>query len=182
VILRGVAKRYAVALFNAAVRMDIAEQVSGDLVGFDHLLSTSAEFRSFMRSPQILTEAKKNLVVKAFAEESSGLFINFVLLLLDKKRLESFSEIAGAYNHLYEHLQGIVEVKAITAVPLERDLELKTAETLESKTGKRVRLVKVTDPDIVGGMILIIEDKIIDGSIRHQLDTLRKELSGLKVH
>jgi F-type H+-transporting ATPase subunit delta len=73
-------------------------------------------------------------------------------------------------------------VKAITAVPLERDLELKTAETLESKTGKRVRLVKVTDPDIVGGMILIIEDKIIDGSIRHQLDTLRKELSGLKVH
>jgi F-type H+-transporting ATPase subunit delta len=182
VILRGVAKRYAVALFDAAVKMGIADQVNGDLAGFDRLLSTSSDFHRYMRSPQILTDAKKHLVVKAFAEESSGLFINFVLLLIDKKRLESFSEIAEAYNHLYERSQGVVEVRAITAVPLDGDLERKTVETIEDKTGKKVRLIKVTDARIIGGMILIMEDKIIDGSIRHRLGILKKELTGLKVH
>jgi len=182
VILRGVAKRYAVALFNAAVKMDVAEQVRGDLAGFDELIRTNAEFRNYMRSPQILTEAKKELVAKAFAEESSGLFVTFVMLLIDKKRLDSVSEIAEAYTHLYERSQGIIEVKAITAIPLDRDLEVETRETIEKHMGAQVRLVKSTDPDIIGGMILIIEDKIIDGSIRHQLGTLRKELSQLKVH
>jgi F-type H+-transporting ATPase subunit delta len=182
VILRGVAKRYAVALFNAAVKMDVAEQVQGDLAGFDHLLRYDARFRAYMRSPQILNDTKKELIFKAFAEQSSGLFVNFVTLLIDKKRLDSFTEIAEAYTHLYERSQGIIEVKAITAVALDRDLEHKTRETLEQQTGRQVRLVKTTDPDIIGGMILIIEDKIIDGSIRHQLGTLRKELSALKVH
>jgi len=121
-------------------------------------------------------------VLEAFGEESSGLFVNFVMLLIDKKRLESFSEIADGYRHLYEQSQGIIEVRAITAIPLERELEERARETLEQKTGRQVRLIKSTDPDIIGGMILIIEDKIIDGSIRHQLGTLRKELSALKVH
>lgn len=181
-ILRGVAKRYAVALFSAAVKMDVAEQVQGDLSGFDRLIRTNAQFRNYMRSPQILNDVKKRLVLEAFGEESSGLFVNFVMLLIDKKRLESFSEIADAYTHLYEKSRGIIEVKVITAVPLERDLEDLARETLANRTGRRVRLTKSTDPDIIGGMIVIIEDKIIDGSIRHQLGMLRKELSQLKVH
>jgi F-type H+-transporting ATPase subunit delta len=177
-----VAKRYAVALFNAAVKMDIADQVDGDVDSFNALLESNDDFRNFMHSPQVLTEDKKDLIVKAIADRSSGLFMNFVMLLIDKKRLEHFDEIAEGYRYLFEQLQGVVEVKAITAVPLERDLELKTVEKLEGQTGKHIRLAKVTDPEIIGGMILIVEDKIIDGSIRNQLGTLKKDLCALKVH
>jgi F-type H+-transporting ATPase subunit delta len=182
VILRGVAKRYSVALFNAAVKMDVAEQVGEDVASFDGLLETNERFRNFLHSPQVLTEDKKDLVVKVLGERSSGLFLNFVMLLIDKKRLEHFAEIAEGYGFLYEQLRGIVEVKAITAVPLDDDLEQRTLEKLESQTGKEIRLVKMTDPEIIGGMILIVEDKIVDGSIRHQLEKLKKDLSALKVH
>jgi F-type H+-transporting ATPase subunit delta len=182
VILRGVAKRYATALFNAAVKMDVAEQVGGDLDSFNKLFAADAEFRVYMHSPQVFAEAKKELIVTAIGEQASGLFMNFVMLLIDKKRLTHFDEIAEGYALLYEQLKGILEVKVITAVELDTELENKTQETIEARTGKEVRLVKTTDPEIIGGMILIIEDKIIDGSIRHQLATLRKDLSGLKVH
>jgi F-type H+-transporting ATPase subunit delta len=177
-----VAKRYAVALFNTAVKMDIAEQVDGDVASFNALLESSEDFRNYMHAPQVLTEDKKDLIVKAIADRSSGLFLNFVMLLIDKKRLEHFDEIADGYRYLFEQLEGIVEVKAVTAVPLERDLETKTIEKLESQTGKRIRLVKVVDEEIIGGMILVVEDKIIDGSIRHQLGTIKRDLCELKVH
>ena len=181
-ILRGVAKRYAVALFDASVKHEIAEQVNGDLASFNKIYAENARFRNFMESPQVLTEDKRELLTSALSERASGLFVRFLLLLIEKKRLEHIDEIADAYRHLYEQLKGIVEVKAITAVPLEGDLEHKTRETLEQKTGKEIRLVKITDPSVIGGMVLIIEDRIIDGSIRHQLDDMRKTLSELKVH
>ncbi len=181
-ILRGIAKRYAVALFNAAVKMDVAEQVGGDLDSFNQLFAADADFRNYMHSPQVFADAKKELIVTAIGKQASGLFMNFVMLLIDKKRLANFDEIAEGYALLYEQLKGIIEVKVITAVELDAELEDKTLATLEAKTGKEVRLVKVMDPEIIGGMILIIEDKIIDGSIRHQLATLRKDLSELKVH
>ena len=152
-ILRGVAKRYAAALFNAAVKMDVAEQVGGDLDSFNKLFTTNADFRNYMHSPQVFAEAKKDLIVTAIGEQASGLFMNFVMLLIDKKRLANFDEIAEGYTLLFEQLQCIIEVKVITAVELDAALEDKTLATLESKTGKEVRLVKVKDPEIIGGMI-----------------------------
>ena len=181
-ILRGIAKRYAVALFNAAVAQDVAEQVDGDLTSFDRLLKHNTAFHNFLWSPQVLTEDKKDLIVQIVGERSSGLFVTFLMLLIDKKRLEHVGEIAEVFNYLFEQLQGIVEVRIITAVPIERELEIKTVLRLEEKTGKQIRLVKSVDESIIGGMIVIIEGKIIDGSIRHQLDSMKTSLTELRVH
>jgi F-type H+-transporting ATPase subunit delta len=181
-ILSGVAKRYAVALFNAAVKQDIAEQVNDDLVSFVELLKKNRDFTGYLKSPDILTEAKKQLIVDVLGERSAGLFVKFVLLLIDKKRLKHILEIADAYRQLFEQLQGILEARIITAVPLEADLEQDTIEMLERETGKTIRLSKTVDVRIIGGMIIIIEDQIIDGSIRHKLEEMEKSLSEVKVH
>ena len=181
-ILRGISKRYAVALFNAAVRQDIAEQIQEDLASIDELMKVNPEFKNFLLSPQVLTEDKKKILVDVLAERSAGLFVKFLILLIDKKRLEYTHEIAEAYTYLFEQLQGILEAKIVTAIPLDGDLEQKTIEKLEAETGKTIRLIKTVDPDIIGGMIVVLEDTVIDGSIRHQLDTLKKSLSEIRVH
>jgi F-type H+-transporting ATPase subunit delta len=181
-ILRGIAKRYAVALFNAAVQQDIAEQVQEDLASVDNLMKENPEFRNYLLSPQVLTEDKKQLLVDTLAERSAGLLIKFLLLLIDKKRLEHTGEIAEAYTYLFEQLQGILEAKVVTAVPLDGELEQKTIEKLEKETGKTIRLTKTVDPDIIGGMIVVLEDTVIDGSIRHQLDSMKKSLGEVRVH
>lgn len=181
-ILSGIAKRYAVALFNVALKEDIAEQVSGDVDSFRKLLEKNQEFKSFVGAPQILTETKKDLIVNVFGERTSGLFVKFVMLLIDKKRIMFIEEIANAYIQLYERHQGIVEVRAITAVGMDHDLSTHTRQTIEGKLGKTVRLTTTVDKRILGGMILVIDDKIIDGSIRYKLESMRKSLHELKVH
>lgn len=181
-ILSGVAKRYAVALFNAAVKQDIAEQVFEDITSFVALLRQNRDFVGYLKSPEILTEAKKQLVADVLGDRSAGLFVKFILLLIDKKRLKHILEIEDAYRQLFEQLQGILEAKIITAVPLETDLEQRTIEMLERETGKTIRLSKTVDEEIIGGMIIIIEDEIIDGSVRHKLDQMTKSLSEVKVH
>ena len=181
-ILRGISKRYAVALFNAAVRQDIAEQIHEDLTSLDELMRVNPDFRNFLLSPQVLTEDKKKIIVDVLAERSAGLLVKFLMLLIDKKRLEFVGEIAEAYTYLFEQLQGILEAKIITAIPLDADLEQQTIEKLEAETGKTIRLVKTVDPKIIGGMIVILEDTVVDGSIRHQLDAMRKSLNEIRVH
>jgi len=181
-ILSGVAKRYAVALFNAAVKQDIAEQVNDDLSSFVTLLRENKDLVRFLKSPEALTEAKKELVVDVFSDRTAGLFVKFILLLIDKKRLKHILSITDAYEQLYEQLQGIVEAKIITAVPLEADLEQRAVERLEEATNKTIRVLKTVDPDIIGGMIVIVGDNIIDGSIRYKLEQMRRSLGEVKVH
>jgi F-type H+-transporting ATPase subunit delta len=181
-ILSGIAKRYAVALFNAAVKQDIPDQVQDDLVSFVQLWRQNQEFKGFLMSPQVLTQSKHKLAVDVLGERSAGLFVKFMLLLIDKGRLQHIEEIADAYRQLFEQLQGILEAKVITAVPLDVDLEQRTIEKLERGTGKTIRLSKSIDEEIIGGMIIIVEDEIIDGSIRHKLEQMAKSLSEVKVH
>jgi ATP synthase F1 delta subunit len=181
-ILSGVAKRYAVALFNAAVKQDIAEQVNDDLTSFVELLRANRDLVGFLKSPEILIEAKKQLIVDVFGDRTAGLFVKFILLLMDKKRLKHILSIADAYGQLYEQLQGIVEARVITAVPLDADLEQQTVDRLEEATNKTIRISKTVDPDIVGGMIIIVGDNILDGSIRHKLKLMRRSLSEVRVH
>lgn len=181
-ILSGIARRYAAALFNVALKEGVAEQVSGDINSFRELFEMDADFRSFMGSPQVLTDDKKSLITNTFGERASGLFVKFLMLLIDKKRIMFIDEIAGSYTQLYEHHQGIVAVRSVTAVEMSHDMQTLTRQTLEQKLGTTVRLTSTVDPRIIGGMVLIVEDKIIDGSIRHQLDEIRKSLGELKVH
>ena len=181
-ILSGVAKRYAVALFNAAVKQDVAEQVNDDLSSFVKLLIENKDLRGFLKSPEAPPDAKKQLVVDVFGDRTAGLFVRFILLLIDKKRLKHIVSITDAYRQLYEQLQGIVEDRVITAIPLDADLEQQTVDRLEEATNKTIRISKTVDPDIVGGMIIIVGDNIIDGSIRYKLELMRRSLSEVKVH
>ncbi|MCK5619615.1 MAG: ATP synthase F1 subunit delta, partial [Candidatus Krumholzibacteria bacterium] len=112
-ILSGVAKRYAVALFDAAVKQDVTEQVHDDMTSFVDLLRQNRDFTGFLKSPEVLKEAKKQLVVDVLGERSAGLFVKFILLLIDKKRLKHILEIADAYRQLFEQLQGILEAKVV---------------------------------------------------------------------
>lgn len=181
-LVSGVGKRYAVALFNAATHQEVAEQVAGDINAFVKVFRGEKRFRNFLMSPTVDTPEKKEVLQSVIGDRASGLFVKFVMLLVDKKRLGAIEEIALAYTYLWEEQQGIMEVKCVTAIPLDHDLQTRTRQIIEEKSGKKCRLTTITDPDIIGGMILFADDRIIDGSIRNQLESIRRSLHELKVH
>jgi F-type H+-transporting ATPase subunit delta len=180
-VLSGIGKRYAVALFNAARDEDVLDQVYGDAVSFARVIESEKSFRRFLVSLQATPDEKKELVVKAIGDRASGLFVKFVLLLIDKKRIANYAEIEKAFEALYDEERGIVEVAVVTAIPLDADLERKAKTTIEKRTGKTAKIVKRVDPAVIGGVIMIAGDQIIDGSIRNHLAEMRQELLQLRV-
>lgn len=180
--LGGIGKRYAIGLFNAAVQEDIVDQVQGDMASFAKLVQSERAFRRFLSSHQVAPDDKKDLIVRAIGERASGLFVKFVVLLIEKRRIDKLGEMADAFASLYEEHSGILRVSITTAIPLDSDLERRAREAIERRTGKTARIVKHVDPEILGGAILLAGDKIIDGSIRNRLGEMRRELLELRVH
>ncbi len=178
----GVGKRYAIALFNAALAEDLLDQVHGDMTSFGKLLEGEPGLWRFLLSLRVTADEKRELIMKAIGDRASGLFVKFLLLLIDKKRTAHFDEIARAFVSLYEDHMGVVEVRVVTAVPLDAELERKAKDVVERRTGKKVKLEKKVEPGIIGGMIMFIENQVFDGSIRNRLGDLGTALLGTRVH
>ncbi|MCI0451796.1 MAG: ATP synthase F1 subunit delta, partial [Candidatus Latescibacteria bacterium] len=129
----GVGKRYAIALFNAALAEDVLDQAYGDVASFGKLLASEEGFRRFLLSGRVTGDEKRNLIVKALGERASGLFVKFLLLLIDKKRVAAYDDIARAFVSLYEDYKGIVEVRVVTAIPLDTEMERKAKDVVERR-------------------------------------------------
>jgi F-type H+-transporting ATPase subunit delta len=181
VIRTGIAQRYAKALLRAALRVGVADEVFKDAESLLALLSENPYFRNFLLSPQVATEDKHALLDKSLAGRASKLLVELLHILVDKKRIIFVADIAEAYRYFYEKHKGIIEVRAITAVPLEEPLREKLLHALERQTRKTIRLTHSVDPSILGGMIVKLEDKVIDGSVRYQLDQLKRHVKETKV-
>jgi ATP synthase F1 delta subunit len=180
-IPRELAKRYATALLQAALKADVASRVSEEVRGLRKMFEKDPAFKNFLLSPQVLTEEKKRALDAVFKGRLSDLLLNFLNLLIDKKRFLFVEEIAAAFIQLYEKHEGILKVKVVTAVPLEEAARSKLIDKLESETKKKIRLSPTTDPEIIGGMVLIMEDKIIDGSVRHHMEKLKRDLDEISM-
>lgn len=180
-ILSGIAQRYAKALHEAALAAGTADEVFADTQNLLELMKKNATFAYFVMSPQVLTDKKTELIKQSLEGRASKLVVDLLLLLVDKKRFMFLEQIIEAYRHLYEKKKGIVEVRTITAVPLEDELKDKLVRRLEEQTKKKIRIKPEVDPDIIGGMILVMEDHIIDGSIRFRLEQLKRRLGESRV-
>jgi F-type H+-transporting ATPase subunit delta len=108
--------------------------------------------------------------------------IKLLLLLAAKSRLALIDDIAEEYQALVDNYRGIegTEVAEVTtAIPLDDDYQLKVAERITEIIGKPVLLKPKVDPGIIGGIIIRVGDKLIDGSLRSKLAALRKDLGGV---
>jgi F-type H+-transporting ATPase subunit delta len=178
---RGVALRYATALFNSALKQGLVDDVHEETATLKKVLEDNTTFSNFLISPQIRTENKQELIDATLKGKASDLFVRFLHLLVEKKRILYIKDIADEYHQLYEEHKGILEARVITAIPLDETMERKVIDKLKAETQKDVRIVSSVEPGIIGGMIIHLEDKIIDGSIRFRLETLRRELDEVRV-
>jgi len=182
VIDQGVAHRYAQALFGAALRGNAVEAVRADLESLESWLSADPTLIRFLESPIELDEDKVRLIETLFRGRTTDLFIRLLLLLLRKKRIAHLLEVVRAYRVLVEEHEGVAEARVTTAVPLPQDLNDRLREGLEQLIGKKVRIRPRVDPRIIGGVIVMVQGKILDRSIRHELEKLRDDLLAVQVH
>jgi F-type H+-transporting ATPase subunit delta len=179
---KGVARRYAHALFGAAQNADALAPVLADLTAIESVLGKDASLLRFLESPRELDEAKRSLIERVFGGRAHDLCVRLILLLLRKKRILHLLDVIASYRRLVEEHQGIAEARVVTAVALEDDLREAMRRELERVFRKKVRIQPVVDPGVIGGAVVMIEGKILDRSVRHELTKLREELLGVRVH
>lgn len=171
-----VARRYARALYQEAERQGRLDVVEADVQVLRDSLDASPELGRFFRSPVVSGQKKKAVVRSLFEERLGALAYRFVQLLVEKEREDVLAEILQAYRVLLDEQQGVIEVRARAARPLDADNRARLAKAVEDLTGQKARLEVEHDPTLLGGVVLRLGDTVYDGSVRHQLSSLRERL------
>ncbi|MBI5266953.1 MAG: F0F1 ATP synthase subunit delta [candidate division Zixibacteria bacterium] len=180
-IAQQVAQKYARALFMAAKGRNLIDKAYDQFEVLRQVIRKDRALLDFLTAPHVTDQQKLELVNKVFGTRLEKLFLEFLLVLMDKHRVQHLPDIIDAFERLVETEKGIVRASVVTAIPLSGDEERNVTARLESRTGKKVKLEKKVDPAILGGMIVIIDDEIIDGSVRHGLKQMREQLGKVKV-
>ncbi|GHU50636.1 ATP synthase subunit delta [Clostridia bacterium] len=168
---------YGMALYEAARDRDKIDLVAEELLELSKIFVGEPQFFAFMCSPSIGAANKKETVRRVFEGKLSGELLNFLFILVDKRRIGQFAIIAKAYQKLLDEQLGLSKGLAYSAVPLAAD----KLKRLEEETGKllkkNVKLDNLVDDQLIGGVKILIEGKMIDASIRRRLDDMRDQLA-----
>lgn len=179
---RGVATRYAQALFGAALKEGSEGPTLEDLESLDRLYDLDRSLQRFLEAPDVLTEHKVELIHRVLGGRVSDLVERFLLLMLEKKRVQHLPLVFEHYRTLVEEHRGIVRAQVVTAVPFPGELEEGLKARLAALTGKKIILDRKVDPSIVGGVIVTLDGRILDASLRHRMQELRGMLLATRVH
>ncbi|MBQ9406359.1 MAG: F0F1 ATP synthase subunit delta [Desulfovibrio sp.] len=172
-----VARRYANAMFALGKKDgEAALNARGEsLAAIGQMLAVSPALGLALKSPVIGVDEKKALLSKLLGKiKADKTLTNFCLLLADKDRLAFLGEIAACYGKLLDEAKGIIRGQCVTAVQLSADKQSKLKETLQKKAGADIELTFAVDKDILGGMVLKMGDRVLDASLRAQLQILRE--------
>lgn len=178
---RRVAGRYAEALLRTAKPAGALAGCAESYAGVLEVMAANRDLVIFLDSPQVREQEKKEVLQKVFGPRLEPLLLDFFNLLLDRNRIELLRDIGEVFAELVEADQGLVRARVVTAIALPADLETKLRDKLAQVTGKNVVLEKKVDPAVLGGVCVTLGDRIIDGTVRTNLDSLRKKLATAQV-
>jgi F-type H+-transporting ATPase subunit delta len=165
---------YAEALFEAARERNELEEVLSDLVEFVEALHESEELRLFYYGGQI-PERQKRRALDGLTEGMKTSTTNFLKVLVDNGREEILEEVLARYEELLKEHLGRIEVEVTTAVELSEDQRGRLKERLgEVLEGREIILETNVDPELIGGAVFRYGGRMMDGSIRGRLESLRE--------
>jgi F-type H+-transporting ATPase subunit delta len=174
---RKLASRYAGALLSVFHDPTQAESTDDFLTALSRVMDESAKFRDLMLDPAF-PQSKRKTVLKTLVDERGlpGQLSNFLVTLVDNNRIGALPTIARVFHELREEALGIVPAEITTATPLDEGLRDRTKNTIEKMMGRKVRLDCKVEPELIGGAVTKIGSKVYDGSLRSQINELRRRM------
>ena len=175
-IERRIVRRYATALFGAASKANVVDEVESDLGLVGYAIESSPALWDAMVSPIIPPAKKRQILGDIFGGKVQEITSAYLGLLVDKRREEALLETESEYVLLANEARGVVKAEVTSATPLDEDQQARLVSKLSSTTGKHIQLSSRVDPSVIGGVLVRIGDTVIDGSVKGQLAALRAKL------
>ena len=171
-----IATVYARSLFEAAEDQGKLDEVREQLGQFADALDENRGLQVFFFSPYFSTEEKKDGLHRA-VDGAEPIFLNFLELLLENHRMPAIFRIRREYDRLWEHHNRLLPVHVTSAVELDEGTVRQIGDRIAEQTGRKVELSSVVEPDILGGIVVRVGNQILDASVRHRLEQLRKQVA-----
>lgn len=171
-------RRYASALYETARRVDAVDRVAEDLQLVGSTMNANPQLAETLVQRVAPDSAKRGILRRLFAERVHSLTLEFLLLLVDKRRESVALAVAPAFRKIADERQGIVRASVTSAVQLTEAEVAEARSALERLTGRQVDVDVTVQPDILGGLLVRVGDRVIDGSVKGQIARLRKALTG----
>lgn len=170
ILVSKIAAPYADALLELAKAKDCTALIASDIRDFLDLFSSVPELGKFLCSPVIDKSKKKDLLKTIMTSKLNLITLNFLMFLIDRRRIVYFEAIGGKFLELVWKLEGIKTVNLETVIPLSYEQEEELINKLKSVTGfKEIQLVRKVSKEILGGMVIQIDSQVIDMSLKGKL-------------
>ena len=171
-----IATVYARSLFEVATERDALDAVREQVGQFADALQENRDLQVFFFSPYFSTEEKKEGLGKVL-EGEDGIVRNFLELLIEKHRVPAVHRIRREYEALWQEENKLLPVEVTSAIELDPETVEQIGAKIGERTGRKVQLESRVDPDILGGIVVRVGDRILDASIANRLESLRKQVA-----
>jgi len=171
-----VARVYSEALFEVARERGSLDEIRDQLGEVTDAIATNHDLQVFFFSPYFSSSEKRDGIAKTFSGADPEL-VNFLELLAEKHRMPALFRIRRRFDELWDEANERLEVTLTSAIELDPSVVESVGAEIERKTGKTIELTSRVDDSIIGGIVLQVGNRVLDASIRHRLEQLRREVA-----
>jgi len=172
-----IAAPYARALFDFSVEKNIMHQITADFQNLDIFLNETVELTEYFNNPIVSKEAKREVLTKTLKSQINTETFKFLMILVNRDRINLLSSVISRYLELVYETASIKMIEVSTAFAftnLQKNTLIKKLKELTK--AREIRLVINVDPSLIGGFLIKTDSKVIDFSIKNQLQKLAKHL------
>jgi len=170
------ARRYAEAIFELAQESGNLDAWHADLSLLASVFSDVSALR-FFKNPRKSISEKQDMAKRLFEGKVQPQAMYLLQMLIDRDRVEIVPAILSRFEELLREARGIVVAEVTTAVPVDDNEKQQIVEQLSQITGKQIELHTKVDPSIIGGIVVRVGDKLVDGSVATALTQLHRSLT-----
>lgn len=171
-----IASRYAETLFDLAQEEKSIEKYATDMQLVNEVLSSNPTFVQFFNHVLINDKDKIDLIDKSFKGQIDEYVLNFLKLLITKRRIKYILDICKAFKGLCNECFGIEEGILYTSIDLDAQQIKRIEQAVSTKENKTVNLQVIKDESLIGGIKVVLDNRVIDGSIKNKVELLKREL------
>ncbi len=167
---------YGQALYDLAKEENLSKEILQEISVLQECFVQTPEFIRLLSTPNLSKQERCQILDDSFRGKVQPYVLNFLKILMEKGYMRQFSDCYKAYRESYNEDNGILPVKAVTAVPLSEEQRKKLSDKLAQITGKSIELNNQVDPECLGGVRLDYDGKRVDDTVSHRLDAVRSML------
>lgn len=176
-----VSRTYSEALFEVALENDKLDVYSEEIKFVADSFKEYPEFYEIYVTPKINKDERKETVSAVFGDKVSKEVLNFIKMLVDKKRGSFIFDISKDFGEMVNNHKGIQDGIVESVIPMTEDELQKLGNELQKLTGTKVNLTNVVNEKILGGILVRVGDRVIDGTVKSKLNNIKESLSQIIV-